>query len=109
MTYRTYNDGAWHKVTATRDGAKGTFEVDGEKIQDKTRAISGTSLGSMATISFGGFPNEHKLKDVTSVRFDGCISNVTVMDEIIDLRNNIKAYDVTPGCPDKVRFFLFFF
>lgn len=104
MTYKTYNDGVWHKVTATRDGPRGTFEVDGEKVPDKTRLITGTSLSSMDTISFGGYPNKHNYKDVTIVRFDGCISNVTVMDDSIDLRSNIKAYDVTPGCPDRVNY-----
>lgn len=103
MTHKTYNDGFWHKVTTTRDGPRGTFEVDGEQIKDKMIAITGTSLNSMETISFGGYPNKHNYKDVTSIRFDGCISNVTVMDDSIDLRTNIKAYDVTPGCPDKVR------
>lgn len=104
MTNKVYNDGMWHKVTATREAGRGTFEVDVEKVQDRTRSISGAYLNSMDTISFGGYPNKHNYRDVTSVRFDGCISNVTVMDDSIDLRTNIKAYDVTPGCPDRVSY-----
>lgn len=92
----------WHKITATRDGALGTFQVDGENVRETTNPVRGANLHNMDTISFGGYPNKHNYKDVTSIRFDGCISNVTVMDDSIDLRNNIKAYDVTPGCPDRV-------
>ncbi|VEN47917.1 unnamed protein product [Callosobruchus maculatus] len=97
----TYNDGQWHKIIAERDGARGRLQVDEENVTDRTKPITGSSLDIIDTMSFGGYPNMHKYGDVTNVRFDGCISNVTIMKTPIDLRANIQAYDVTPGCPDK--------
>ncbi|XP_074042767.1 laminin subunit alpha [Leptinotarsa decemlineata] len=102
VTTGNYNDGMWHKITASRDGPRGKLLVDNEDVIDRTVPITGTSLEFIDTISFGGYPNKHNYKDVTEVRFDGCINNVTIMGEPVDLRNNIKAFDVTPGCPDKV-------
>ncbi|CAG9836790.1 unnamed protein product [Diabrotica balteata] len=101
VTGKAYNDGNWHKVTASRDGAKGKLVVDTEDVIDRTREISGSTLEFIDTISFGGYPNRHNFADVTEARFDGCIQNVTIMGQAIDLRNNIKAFDVEPGCPDK--------
>lgn len=79
--------------------------VDEEDVIDRTKAISGHSLEFIETISFGGYPNTHSWGDVTNLKFDGCINNVTIMGEPVDLRTNIKSYDVTPGCPDKVSSF----
>ncbi|CAH1115894.1 unnamed protein product [Psylliodes chrysocephalus] len=101
VTSNNYNDGAWHKVTASRDGAKGKLVVDSEDVIDRTVPVSGVTLEFIDTISFGGYPNKHNYEDVTEIRFDGCITNATIMGEAIDLRNNIKAFDVEPGCPDK--------
>lgn len=105
VTTKQYNDGKWHKVSASRDGAKGRFEVDNEDVLDRTNQISGTSLELIETISFGGYPHKHNYPDVTQDKYDGCINNVTIMNEPIDLHSNIKEYDVTPGCPAKVNFY----
>lgn len=103
VTTKQYNDGMWHKISATRDGARGRFEVDNEDVIDRTNQISGNSLELIETISFGGYPHKHNYPDVTQDKFDGCITNVTIMQDPIDLHNNIKEYDVTPGCPAKVN------
>lgn len=50
-----------------------------------------------------GFPQLHQFPDVTNIKFDGCIDNITITGEPVDLRNNIKSFGVTPGCPAKVR------
>ncbi|CAG9821860.1 unnamed protein product [Phaedon cochleariae] len=102
VTTDAYNDGAWHKIVASRDGARGQLVVDDEDVIDRTVPITGTTLDPIDTISFGGYPSRHRYGDVTETRFDGCINNVTIMGGPVDLRNNIKAYDVTPGCPDQV-------
>lgn len=49
-----------------------------------------------------GYPQVHNFPDVTNIKFDGCISNITINREPVDLRNTIKSYDVIPGCPAKV-------
>lgn len=59
--------------------------------------------------SFLGYPHIHGFRDVTNVKFDGCINNITITGEPIDLRNNLKSYDVTPGCPAKVTTFTLLF
>ncbi|XP_057663543.1 laminin subunit alpha [Diorhabda carinulata] len=101
VTSKKYNDGNWHKITAIRDGPKGKLIVDTEDVIDRTKDITGTTLEYIDTISFGGYPNRHNYPEVTEIRFDGCIVNVTINAESIDLRNNIKAFNVEPGCPDK--------
>ncbi|XP_060535680.1 laminin subunit alpha [Cylas formicarius] len=98
---KQYNDGNWHKITATRDGARGKLRVDDEDVTDRTKQVTGASLELTETVSFGGYPHIHNFRDVTNIKFDGCINNVTITGEPVDLRNNLKAYDVTPGCPAK--------
>jgi laminin alpha 3/5 len=100
-TTKTYNDGKWHTVEAIRDGPLGRFTVDNEDIKDTTQQIEGTTVDMIETVSFGGYPSVHPYIEVTQMKFDGCIDNVGIMGSPIDLRNSIKAYDVTPGCPVK--------
>lgn len=102
VTSKTYNDGLWHKVRAERVGPRGQLSVDDENVIDTSPPISGNSLESVQAMFFGGYPNRHNFSDVTETKLDGCINNVTITGEIIDLRDNLKAYDVTPGCPSKV-------
>lgn len=106
-TSKAYNDGKWHDVKVLRDGANGRFIVDNEDIPDVSVAVGGATVEPIETISFGGYPNKHTYPEVTNHKFDGCIDNVLIMSSSLDLRNNIKAYDVTPGCPVKVSFICF--
>ncbi|KAK9871509.1 hypothetical protein WA026_012880 [Henosepilachna vigintioctopunctata] len=101
-TSKTYNDGQWHSVSATREGPRGQLTVDSENVSDRTKPIEGNLLASMEVISFGGYPGKHNLSDVTNVKFDGCIESAIIMGNSIDFKQNIKAYDITPGCPEKV-------
>ncbi|RZC32304.1 Laminin G 2 and/or Laminin II domain containing protein [Asbolus verrucosus] len=100
-TSKTYNDGQWHSVEASREGSNGRFNVDGEDIPDTTAGIRGISVETIETVSFGGYPNKHSYIDVTQTKFDGCIDKVAIMGSPLDLRTNIKAYDVIGGCPAK--------
>lgn len=99
---RLYNDGNWHSIEATRDAAKGRFIIDDEDVPDSSSIVSGNSLDAFDTFFFGGYPRFHSLKEVTNLDFDGCIDNVTIMGNPVDLTYHIKAYGVTPGCPKKV-------
>ncbi|KAL1517260.1 hypothetical protein ABEB36_001047 [Hypothenemus hampei] len=96
-----YNDGNWHKVTATREGPRGKLQIDNEEVLDRTSEISGNSLDVIETVSFGGYPQDHHIPDVTNIKFDGCVDHISITGEPVDLRNNIKSYDATPGCPAK--------
>ncbi|CAH0547112.1 unnamed protein product [Brassicogethes aeneus] len=100
-TSKTYNDGRWHKINAVREGTKGKLIVDGEVERDVSKQIAGSSIEAIETISFGGYPNKHNYVDVTHIKYDGCINNVTIMGQTVDLRVNIKTFDVLPGCPEK--------
>lgn len=102
-TTNSYNDGLWHKVTASREGANGRFTVDNEEVRDVTRPISGMAIVGADTMFFGGYPQNHEFgRDVSNVDFDGCIDDVYITGRPVDLSENIKAYGVTPGCPVKV-------
>ncbi|KAK4877517.1 hypothetical protein RN001_010023 [Aquatica leii] len=101
VTSKTYNDGNWHTIEASRDGAKGRFIVDKEDIPDSFSDISGNVLEPFETFFFGGYPQEHTIGDATNVDFDGCIDNVAIMGNPLDLSRYIKAYGVAAGCPEK--------
>lgn len=103
FTPKLYNDGKWHVIGASRLGAKGRLIVDEEDIKDDSNVVAGNSIEAFETFFFGGYPQQHSVKDVTNEDFDGCIDNVTFMGQPIDLSQNVKAYGVTPGCPEKVR------
>ncbi|KAH1008402.1 hypothetical protein HUJ05_008957 [Dendroctonus ponderosae] len=101
VSSKSYNDGDWHKITAIRDGTMGKLTIDTDDAPDRTNQITGNSLEAIETITFGGYPHVHNFPDVTNIKFDGCISNITINSEPVDLRNTIKSYDVIPGCPAK--------
>ncbi|KAB0790802.1 hypothetical protein PPYR_15312 [Photinus pyralis] len=101
ITPKMYNDGNWHTIEASREGSKGRFIVDKEDMPDNTADVGGSALESSETFFFGGYPQEHHVKDVTNVDFDGCIDNVAIMGSPLDLSRHIKAYGVVPGCPEK--------
>ncbi|XP_017779043.1 PREDICTED: laminin subunit alpha isoform X2 [Nicrophorus vespilloides] len=100
-TSSAFNDGIWHTIEASRDGAKGRFVVDGIDVVDNSPPIFGNTLEHHDTVFFGGYPQMHNIKEVTNIDFDGCMDNVIIMRHPVDLTDNIKAYGVTPGCPEK--------
>lgn len=62
----------------------------------------GNSLEPIDKMYFGGYPNRHNHKEVTNADFDGCIDDVSINGNHVDLSHNMQAYGVTPGCPVKV-------
>lgn len=101
QTANTYNDGEWHLLKATRDGADGRLVVDSEEIRTHSGDIQGNAVGYSDYFYFGGYVKRHDYPDVTNKGFDGCIDNVDAGNPI-NLNSNYKAYGITPGCPVKV-------
>lgn len=50
----TYNDGNWHRISASRDGAKGRLQIDNKEERDITNDVEGSNLELIETVSFGG-------------------------------------------------------
>lgn len=50
----------------------------------------------------GGYPGQHDITEVTNADFDGCLDEVQIDGTTVDLNKNKNAFDIKPGCPDKV-------
>lgn len=99
---KLYNDGEWHTVSASRFQRAGKLQIDNE--EQFTTEAQGELNDLIVTdyIYIGGYPGEHHFPEVTNVDFDGCIDSVTISRRIVDLNENIRAYGVKSGCPNKV-------
>lgn len=97
------NDGKWHKISALRDGSKGKFIVDDVEVtRQSTAPIEGNSLEAIDKIYFGGYPPaRHSYREVTNTGFDGCIDEVSLNGNPVDLNRNVKSFGTLPGCPIK--------
>lgn len=85
---------------------EGRLFVDDKEITNHNSAnVGGTTIDSVEKVYFGGYPGSHKYSDVASAHFDGCIDDVFINGNPVDLSQNMQAYGVTPGCPDKVSDF----
>lgn len=77
--------------------------MDDKEISEGPSDVQGgNSLAPIDKMYFGGFPNQHSYREVTNTDFDGCIDEVTINGNPVDLSQNMQAYGVTPGCPVKV-------
>ncbi|XP_054719477.1 laminin subunit alpha-like [Uloborus diversus] len=98
----TFNDGKWHSLEATRVENEGILKVDQVEVDNSN------SPGSEATLSFtneiyvGGNPGKHKFAEVSSVGFEGCIKDMQISAEVIDLNKNKEALGVVNGCPETI-------
>jgi laminin, alpha 3/5 len=101
----TFNDDKWHKVEAGRDGKKGVLKIDERTIYQEESMTPNNDEEEFLKISdqmyFGGFPGKINHTEVMNKNFDGCIDEVSISGTLVDLSNNLKAYDVRPGCPSK--------
>lgn len=102
-TTSTYNDGKWHKISALRDGDVGKFYVDDNEVTTSSTAhIGGNALEPIEKLYFGGYPPaKHPYIEVTNTGFDGCIDDVNLNGNPVDLNRNVKAFGTLPGCPVK--------
>lgn len=53
-------------------------------------------------IYIGGYPNKHSYDDVINQGFEGCIDNLTLSGNQVNLTTNLAMSGVKPGCPTKV-------
>ncbi|XP_035223568.1 laminin subunit alpha-like, partial [Stegodyphus dumicola] len=94
-----YNDGKWHSLEATRVEKEAVLKVDQVEVD------SGQSPGSESVLSFtnqifvGGYKGRHSYTEVTTSGFEGCIMDMQIGAELIDLTKNNKALGVVNGCP----------
>lgn len=97
-----FNDDAWHRVDAERDGRVGILRVDGNTIyQDESPVGTEENLKISDTMYFGGHPDTINHTEVTSKNFDGCIDEVFISATPVDLGRSLKSYGVRAGCSTK--------
>ncbi|XP_050097931.1 laminin subunit alpha isoform X1 [Anopheles aquasalis] len=96
-----FNDDKWHKVSAERDGNVGKLTVDDQVVFQQTGTAEQPQLHISEAIYFGGYHSRVNHSQVTSKGFDGCIDDVYILGNRVDLSFNTKALDVRPGCPMK--------
>ncbi|KAK6307053.1 hypothetical protein J4Q44_G00222010 [Coregonus suidteri] len=114
---RSYNDGQWHSVMATRKQAVGTIIVD-DQYQGNASASSGsTIIGENTGVFIGGLPEDFTLlrqdsgdAQLVQQAFSGCLRDVQV--KMIDnpsevwqpldwsrATERVVAYESWEGCP----------
>jgi laminin, alpha 3/5 len=97
---QSFNDDQWHRVSATRDSGEGQLAVDDNVLYENT-IFQPENYQAPDKMYFGGYPDQMFLPGVQTRSFDGCIDEVQVDSNPIDLSRNIDAIDVSPGCPTK--------
>ena len=102
FTQDIFNDDQWHRVEATRQGRTGMLKVDEQTVyQGVTPAGTEENLEISDTLYFGGYPDKLNHSEIVKKNFEGCIDDVSISGTPVDLSNNLRAYDVRPGCPAK--------
>ncbi|XP_058060994.1 laminin subunit alpha [Anopheles bellator] len=96
-----FNDDKWHKVSAERDGNDGKLTVDDKVVLQQTGSAEQPQLHISEVFYFGGYHSRVNHSEVTSKGFDGCIDDVYILGNRVDLSINVKALDIRPGCPMK--------
>ncbi|XP_053667229.1 laminin subunit alpha [Anopheles marshallii] len=97
----TFNDDKWHKISVERDGNIGKLTVDDREVFQQTGSAEHQQLHISEAIYFGGYHSRVSHPEVTSKGFDGCIDDVYILGNKVDLSINLKSLDVRPGCPMK--------
>ncbi|XP_015602424.1 laminin subunit alpha [Cephus cinctus] len=96
-----FNDGDWHTLNALRLKRKGVLKIDGQSVAKAEAPGNRSAMILPSHIYFGGYPPSQQHAHRES-GFEGCIDDVVILDTSVDLRKNIEAFGVVPGCP--VRF-----
>ena len=50
----------------------------------------------------GGFETALKTPDVVKTPFEGCLGSIQLQSISVNMRDNVLAYKITPGCQNKV-------
>ncbi|XP_043765072.1 basement membrane-specific heparan sulfate proteoglycan core protein isoform X5 [Cervus elaphus] len=102
------NDGEWHRVTALREGQRGSIQVDGEELVSGQSPGPNVAVNTKGSIYIGGAPDVAVL---TGGRFSsgvtGCIKNLVLHSarpggppaQPVDLQHRAQAGANTRPCP----------
>ncbi|XP_058532481.1 basement membrane-specific heparan sulfate proteoglycan core protein isoform X2 [Ochotona princeps] len=102
------NDGEWHRVTALREGRRGSIQVDGEELVSGQSPGPNVAVNTKGNIYVGGAPDVAAL---TGGRFSsgitGCIKNLVLRSaqpggpppQPLDLQHRALAGANTRPCP----------
>ncbi|XP_040320101.1 basement membrane-specific heparan sulfate proteoglycan core protein isoform X9 [Herpailurus yagouaroundi] len=102
------NDGEWHRVTALREGRRGSIQVDGEELVSGQSPGPNVALNTKGSIYIGGAPD---VSTLTGGRFStgitGCIKNLVLHSarpgapppQPLDLEHRAQAGASTRPCP----------
>ncbi|KAG8193252.1 hypothetical protein JTE90_005598 [Oedothorax gibbosus] len=106
------NDGKWHSLEATRVDREAILKVDQVEVDSKESPGAESTLSVTNKIFVGGYPKKHSYPGVTHTAYEGCIIDMMISAEFIDLNKNTEALGVANGCPvtvsifDKILFFV---
>ncbi|XP_043356001.1 basement membrane-specific heparan sulfate proteoglycan core protein isoform X3 [Dermochelys coriacea] len=102
------NDGEWHRVTAVREGRRGSIQVDGEELVSGESPGSNVMVNTQGSVYIGGAP---AIRALTAGKFrsgiTGCIKNLVLSSEQpgqpprqpIDLQHHAEAGVNVQECP----------
>uniref|UniRef100_A0A8C3FPF8 Basement membrane-specific heparan sulfate proteoglycan core protein n=1 Tax=Chrysemys picta bellii TaxID=8478 RepID=A0A8C3FPF8_CHRPI len=102
------NDGEWHRVTAIREGRRGSIQVDGEELVSGESPGSNVMVNTQGSVYIGGAP---AIQALTAGKFrsgiTGCIKNLVLSSERpgqpprqpIDLQHHSEAGVNMQECP----------
>ncbi|KAI6239107.1 Laminin-like protein epi-1 [Aphelenchoides fujianensis] len=98
----TYNDGKWHLVHIDRTARQATMIID----NDAADTVSGESPGTMFEMSvsdsffLGGLPSNIETRFAVTP-FRGCLANLKLDSEYVDLRHPKSSKNVQNTCPNR--------
>ncbi|XP_050787084.1 basement membrane-specific heparan sulfate proteoglycan core protein isoform X2 [Gopherus flavomarginatus] len=101
------NDGEWHRVTAIREGRRGSIQVDGEELVSGESPGSNVMVNTQGSVYIGGAP---AIQALTAGKFrsgiTGCLKNLVLSSEPgqpprqpIDLQHHSEAGVNMQECP----------
>uniref|UniRef100_A0A673TTJ8 Heparan sulfate proteoglycan 2 n=1 Tax=Suricata suricatta TaxID=37032 RepID=A0A673TTJ8_SURSU len=102
------NDGEWHRVTALREGRRGSIQVDGEELVSGQSPGPNVAVNTKGSIYIGGAPD---VSTLTGGRFStgvtGCIKNLVLHSarpgapppQPLDLQHRAQGGANTRPCP----------
>uniref|UniRef100_A0A8C7BY28 Basement membrane-specific heparan sulfate proteoglycan core protein n=1 Tax=Neovison vison TaxID=452646 RepID=A0A8C7BY28_NEOVI len=102
------DDGEWHRVTALREGRRGSIQVDGEELLSGQSPGPNVAVNTKGSIYIGGAPD---VTTLTGGRFSsgitGCIKNLVLHSarpgapppQPLDLQHRAQAGANTRPCP----------
>ncbi|XP_045441014.1 basement membrane-specific heparan sulfate proteoglycan core protein isoform X12 [Pipistrellus kuhlii] len=102
------NDGEWHRVTALREGRRGSIQVDGEELVSGQSPGPNVAINTKSSIYVGGAPD---VATLTGGRFSsgitGCLRNLVLHSagpgapppQPLDLQHSTQAGAGTRPCP----------